>query len=90
MVFLHNLPSCLTPLRSAGVCFDPAVVPASGIAAPVGWSCLSVFEKAGKFVATGHYQLPLFQGVPSSTILQEMASKGNVDEVMANNLKVCG
>jgi len=37
------------------------VVPGSGSSAPAGWACLPVFERAGRFVASDTYQLPLFQ-----------------------------
>ena len=36
------------------------VVPGSSSSAPVGWGCLPVYERAGKFVASGTYHLPLF------------------------------
>jgi hypothetical protein len=37
------------------------VVPAAGSSAPAGWALLPVFERAGPYVASGAYQLPLFQ-----------------------------
>jgi hypothetical protein len=37
------------------------VVPAAGSSAPAGWALLPVFERCGAFVASGAYQLPLFQ-----------------------------
>ena len=46
------------------------VVPANGVTVPVGWSVLPLFERVGRFVASGRYQLPLFQGLPSSYMLQ--------------------
>jgi hypothetical protein len=54
----------------AGVTYDPAlvvlidvrsVVPGTSTSAPMGWVLLPVFERAGAFVASGAYQLPLFQ-----------------------------
>lgn len=38
-----------------------AVLPGSASSSPQGWACLPVFEPAGCFVASGTYQLPLFQ-----------------------------
>jgi hypothetical protein len=37
------------------------IVPAAGSSAPAGWALLPVFERAGPFVASGAYQLPLMQ-----------------------------
>lgn len=38
------------------------VIPGSGTTAPVGWTALPLFQKGpGRFVASGHYQLPLFK-----------------------------
>ena len=51
--------------------YDPAlalivdirtVLPGSGATAPVGWAALPIFESGpGRYVASGYYQLPLFQ-----------------------------
>jgi hypothetical protein len=38
-----------------------AVLPGSVSSSPQGWACLPVFEPAGCYVASGTYQLPLFQ-----------------------------
>ena len=38
-----------------------SVVPGTGTSAPCGWAALPVFERAGRYVASGTYQLPLFQ-----------------------------
>jgi hypothetical protein len=46
------------------------LVPTTGTSAPTGWAVLPVFERAGPYVASGTYQLPLFQGVPSRYIIQ--------------------
>lgn len=64
------------------------LTPATGASAPAGWACLPVFEKSGQFVATGSYHLPLFQGVPSRFILQEMAARGDVNSVVEEHFKV--
>jgi hypothetical protein len=45
-------------------------VPTTGTSAPTGWAVLPVFERGGPYVASGTYQLPLFQGVPSRYIIQ--------------------
>ena len=38
------------------------VIPGSGTTAPVGWTALPLFQKGpGRYVASGHYQLPLFK-----------------------------
>lgn len=39
------------------------------------------------FVASGAYQLPLFQGVPSASLLAEVAAAGSVSEVMATHIQ---
>ncbi|KAK9815471.1 hypothetical protein WJX72_004235 [[Myrmecia] bisecta] len=76
--------------------YDPAlcvildvrtVIPGSGTTAPVGWAALPVFDKGTRYVATGHYQLPLFQGLPSKALLEEMAAAGDMEAAVADNLK---
>ncbi|KAG1676617.1 hypothetical protein FOA52_008746 [Chlamydomonas sp. UWO 241] len=70
------------------VIFDVRLlIPTTGNSSPAGWAALPVFEKSGQFVATGSYHLPLFQGVPSRFIIQEMASKGDVDSVIQAHAK---
>lgn len=64
-----------------------SVVPNTCTSAPSGWALLPVFEKAGKFVASGVYHLPLFQGVPAHHLLMEVAAKGDPNEVMAQQIK---
>ncbi|EFJ52780.1 hypothetical protein VOLCADRAFT_86096 [Volvox carteri f. nagariensis] len=46
------------------------IVPATGTSAPAGWSAVRLFEREGEFVASGHYHLPLFAGVPSRYLMQ--------------------
>jgi hypothetical protein len=64
------------------------LVPGSSSAAPAGWACLPVFEPAGAFVASGVYHLPLFQGVPASQLLAELAASTDPDAVMAAAITV--
>ena len=76
MMWLHDhevkgpqTPSSCTALQR--VRYDPAlalivdirtVLPGSGATAPVGWAALPIFESGpGRYVASGYYQLPLFQ-----------------------------
>ncbi|WIA19544.1 hypothetical protein OEZ85_004153 [Tetradesmus obliquus] len=75
----------------AGVPYHPALVllvdvravlPGSASSSPQGWACLPVFEPAGCFVASGTYQLPLFQGIPSHQLLAELAASCDPDAVM--------
>ncbi|KIZ02133.1 hypothetical protein MNEG_5821 [Monoraphidium neglectum] len=63
------------------------VVPAAGGSAPAGWALLPVFERCGAFVASGTYHLPLFQGVPGSTLLAEVAARGDPHAVMVAQIK---
>jgi hypothetical protein len=37
------------------------VIPGSGTSSPSGWAALPVYEAGTRFVASGYYQLPLFQ-----------------------------
>ena len=38
------------------------VIPGSGTTAPVGWTALPLFQRGlGRYLASGHYQLPLFK-----------------------------
>lgn len=37
------------------------LVPSAGSSVPAGWTVLPVFERCGRFVASGCYELPLFQ-----------------------------
>jgi hypothetical protein len=57
-----------------------SVVPSSGSTAPLGWTCLPVFERSTSNVASGYYQLPLFQGVPSRSLLQVGAGRSVICE----------
>lgn len=69
--------------RALGKCIGGVVrrvarrllVPSAGSSSPAGWSVMPVFERAGAFVATGVYHLPLFQGVPSRNIIQVRAGR---------------
>ncbi|GLI63028.1 hypothetical protein VaNZ11_005888, partial [Volvox africanus] len=63
------------------------VVPATGTSAPAGWTAVRLFEREGEFVASGYYHLPLFAGVPSRFLIQEVASMGDLDSVIANHLQ---
>ncbi|GFH14917.1 uncharacterized protein HaLaN_11055, partial [Haematococcus lacustris] len=63
------------------------MVPGAGTCSPVGWSALPVFEREGAYVAGGMYQLPLFNGVPSRSILKDMANERDVDAVIVRYLQ---
>lgn len=57
------------------VIFDVRVL-TGDVATQVGWSVLPVFEPGGTYVATGAYQIPLFQGAPPPAMLEELANVG--------------
>ena len=62
----------------------------TGTSAPLGWTCVPVFEREGPYVASGAYHVPLFHGVPSRYIINEMSSRGDVDAVISQQMKVGG
>eukprot|EP00884_Botryococcus_braunii_P012947 jgi/Botrbrau1/21653/Bobra.43_1s0053.2 len=63
------------------------VIPGSGTSSPSGWAALPVFEPGTRFVASGYYQLPLFQGLPAQALLREMAEAETVDVALATAVK---
>ena len=58
----------------------------SGVTSPVGWAVLPVFRPGTRFVDSGYYHLPLFQGQPSTQILQQLAAKES-EEAITEALK---
>lgn len=76
------------------------LVPATGSSTPAGFAVLPVLRRppggapgAGTrpelYVAAGAFQLPLFKGVPSMALLAEMKRSGDVEETLAQALRVC-
>jgi hypothetical protein len=65
-----------------------ALVPGSSSSAPLGWAVVPVFEQAGPYIASGAYQLPLFQGIPSAQLLSELAASIDPDAVLCDAIAV--
>ncbi|KAL0028702.1 hypothetical protein WJX79_000762 [Trebouxia sp. C0005] len=64
------------------------VIPGSGTTAPVGWAALPLFQTGpGRYMASGYYQLPIFKGLPSRLLLDEMAAAKDVDTALIAALK---
>jgi hypothetical protein len=63
------------------------IVPSTGSSTPVGWVALPILH-AGKYVASGYYQLPLFRGLPSMSVLKEMQTTNDVNATLTRGLIV--
>ncbi|DBA83915.1 TPA: hypothetical protein ACH3X1_006417 [Trebouxia sp. C0004] len=64
------------------------VIPGSGTTAPVGWAALPLFQTGpGRYMASGYYHLPIFKGLPSRLLLDEMAAARDVDSALIAALK---
>ena len=58
----------------------------SGSTVPMGWAVLPIFDKRGPYVNSGGFQLPLFAGVPSQKIIDELTEEF-VEDALARALK---
>ena len=63
------------------------IVPSTGSAAPAGWACLPIMERR-EYVASGYYQLPLFQGLPSMYLLTDMKRANDVEGCLSKAILV--